>query len=155
MVSCSFLGHRKIEVTTNLKERVREVLEELIKDKGVDVFLFGSRSTFIDLCYEIVTELKEKYPFLSRVYVRAEYPYINEDYVKYLKQFYEESYYYDKNFKTGWLSYVKRNEFLINESDFCLFYYDSNYSPKSKTKSGTKLAYNYAEKKKKTIINLF
>ena len=55
---------------------------------------------------------------------------------------------------------------MIDKADFCIFYYDENYQPPLKPatgkrifsfqpKSGTKIAYDYAVQKKKTIINLF
>ena len=41
---------------------------------------------------------------------------------------------------------------MIDNSEYCLFYYNENlYKNKS---SGTKLAYNYAISKNKTIINV-
>ena len=45
---------------------------------------------------------------------------------------------------------------MINKSDFVVFYYNENYRPPSKNtaKSGTKLAYEYAVKKCKAVINI-
>ena len=64
----------------------------------------------------------------------------------------------------GRASYVERNQEMINKSDFCIVYYDENYAPPKRKnsrrdltdyqpKSGTKIAYDYAVKKKKIIIN--
>ena len=61
--TCCFFGHRKINLTEDLKSKLRVTMEKLIVDEKVDMFLFGSRSDFDDLCYEIVTELKEKHKF--------------------------------------------------------------------------------------------
>ena len=66
----------------------------------------------------------------------------------------------------GRAAYVERNYEMIDKSDYCVVYYDENYLPserkKSKKdlfsyqpKSGTKIAYEYAVKKKKKIINVF
>ncbi len=63
---CSFFGHRKIEITEELKEKVKEVIEDLIVDHNVLTFLFGNRSDFDYLCHLVVTELKEKYPNIIR-----------------------------------------------------------------------------------------
>ena len=57
-----FIGHRKIEITANLEQELTEYIEYLILNKNVKIFLFGSRSQFDNLCYDIVTKLKEKYP---------------------------------------------------------------------------------------------
>ena len=51
----------------------------------------------------------------------------------------------------GKASYVKRNCEMIDNSRFCIVYYKEDYTPKSR-KSGTKIAFTYAEKKKKNII---
>ena len=81
--TCCFIGHRTINETDELKMRVSEAIEKLIIEKDVDTFLFGSKSSFDSLCLELVTKIKEKYPHIKRVYVRAEYPYINDDYKEY------------------------------------------------------------------------
>ena len=55
---------------------------------------------------------------------------------------------------------------MIDDSDFCVFYYDEAYKPPLRKqyrsalstyqpKSGTRLAYKYEKQKKKYIINLF
>lgn len=155
MKKCAIIGHRKIVVTNDLKEKIKNVIINLITVEKVSIFIFGSKSMFDDLCYEIVTELKKDFPMIYREQIRAEYPVVSEEYYNYLKRFYENSYYYDKDFKTGKLSYIKRNEVMINKSDICLFYCNHNYSPKKQTASGTILAFNYATLKNKQIINLF
>ncbi len=78
--TCCFFGHRTINETEELKLKLRAIIEKLIVENSVDTFLFGSKSDFNDICLEIVTELKEKYPHTKRIYVRAEYPYINDEY---------------------------------------------------------------------------
>ena len=57
-----FFGHRKIDATDELKTILYEEIEKLITVDGIDTFLFGSKSQFDDLCYKIVSALKEKYP---------------------------------------------------------------------------------------------
>ena len=65
----------------------------------------------------------------------------------------------------GKASYVERNQEMINNSKFCVVYYDENYLPPRRKnsrrdlfdyqpKSGTAVAYDYAVKKKKEIINV-
>ena len=54
---------------------------------------------------------------------------------------------------------------MIDKSNVCIFYYDENYLPPRRrnakrdiadyqSKSGTKIAYDYAKTKNKKIINL-
>ena len=69
--TCCFIGHRKIKKTAELKNNLSKIIERLITENDVDTFLFGSKSQFNDLCWELVTELKEKHPEIKRIYVRA------------------------------------------------------------------------------------
>ncbi|MBQ8443844.1 MAG: hypothetical protein IJX25_00625 [Clostridia bacterium] len=54
---------------------------------------------------------------------------------------------------------------MIDDSEYCLFYYDEDYQPEKRKsskrsvlyyqpKSGTRLAYEYAKRKKKKVINI-
>ncbi len=150
---CCFIGHRKIKQTEELKDKLAEVIENLIGNENVDTFLFGSKSEFDDLCRDTVTVLKKKYPGIKRIFVRAEYPYINDDYRDYLLQFYEDTYYPKKVLNSGKISYVKHNIEMIDNSKFCVMYFDENYSPHNR-KSGTRIAYEYATAKDKTVVNV-
>ena len=162
---CCFFGHRRIEITDELLNRIKEVVEDLIINKNVDTFLFGSKSRFDTLCVNAVTELKKKYPHISRIYVRAEYPYIDEEYEAYLLESYEYTYYPERAIDAGKAAYVERNFEMIDRSNYCVIYYDENYMPPRRKNSrrdvfdyqpkrGTKLAYNYAVKKGLEIINI-
>ncbi len=153
--TCCFFGHRKIEITNELRKKLYNIIEKLILEESVDTFLFGSKSQFNDLCYQIICELKASYPYIKRIYVRAKFPYINDDYRAYLLQKYEETYYPDNMIKAGKSVYVERNCEMINKSRFCIIYFDKNYSLPRQKKSGTKIACDYAMKKQRRIINLF
>ncbi|MBR6510510.1 MAG: DUF1273 family protein [Clostridia bacterium] len=146
-----FFGHRKINETEELKIRLYKTIEKLIKNENVDTFIFGSKSQFDDLCLKIVTKIKEKYPNIKRIYVRAEYEIISEQYKNYLLKSYEETYYPEKIKNSGRAVYVERNFEMINKSRICIIYYDEQCAPKNR-KSGTKIALDYAVKHGKQII---
>lgn len=166
MRTCCFIGHRKIEDTPELREELHKTVISLIQ-KGVREFIFGSRSQFDDLCYDLLTELKKVYPDIKRIKYRSDYP---GELSEYSKQFFLDG--YEDNIcpegvdGAGRLSYVKRNEAMIMASDICVFYYDESYQPKSRKiskhaltsyqpKSGTRIAFEFAVQKNKKIINLF
>jgi len=164
LYTCCFFGHRKIDETEELKNNLNKIIENLIVNEKVNTFLFGSKSEFDRLCLKIVTELKEKYPHIKRIYVRAEYQHINKQYLNYLSESYEDTYYPEQIVNSGRASYAERNQEMINKSKFCVIYYDKNYLPPRRKnskqdladyqpKSGTAIAYNYAVKKKREIIN--
>ena len=149
--TCCFFGHREINETKELKSKLIEIIEKLIVEESVDTFLFGSKSRFNDLCYEIVSKIKEKYPHIKRIYVRAEYPDIDETYKNYLSESFEETYYPEKIIGAGKASYVERNYEMIDNSSYCIVYYDEQNAPTTR-KSGTKIALDYAIKQNNEII---
>ena len=177
---CSFFGHRKIETTEELKQKVKEVIEDLIVNHNVLIFLFGSRSDFDYLCHLVVTELREKYPNIIRkcytcrsetCTLESERAHWEEIYSHFRKEKVtllgvEEEVEHKTKYTSGRASYVERNQAMINDSNYCVFYYDENYQPEMRKyskrsigyyqpKSGTALAYTYAKQKKKIIINVF
>ncbi|MBQ9103997.1 MAG: DUF1273 family protein [Clostridia bacterium] len=155
MKTCCVIGHRDFEQDTETKQIIKELLILLIEKENITEFLFGSKSNFNDFCYDVVTELMNNYSNLKRVFVRAEYPVVSDNYINYLKGFYEDSYFYDEKLMTNKFSHIRRNQFMVDKSDVCVFYYNEKYKPKTNTKSGTFLAYEYAIKKGKRIFNVF
>ena len=161
-----FIGHRTIEKTEELIFSLKETVLSLI-EKGAETFLFGSKSAFNSLSWEVVSEMKEQYSHIKRVYVRSTNKQISKSYKTYLLKFYEETYFPPKIENAGRASYVERNQEMIDESDFCVFYYNKNYLVPLKKfanngrglpfirNSGTKIAYNYALTRKKQVINIY
>ncbi len=151
--TCCVFGHRTITETEELNTSLYNIIEKMILDENVDTFLFGSKSRFNDFCLDLVTKIKEKYPHIKRIYVRAEYPYISENYKNYLLESYEDTYYPEKIIGSGRAVYIKRNYEMINNSNFCIVYYDEQNAPANR-KSGTEIALDYAIKKGKCVIKL-
>ena len=176
---CLFIGHKKINITNTLINRLTILIEELIVIHNVTIFLFGSKSEFNDLCHSIVTNLKDKYPYIVRInytcksevcVLEKDRQRLEEIYSKALNKEikllgFEEEYEYRNKYKSGKADYIERNYSMIDDSDYCVFYYDENYTRESKysknnmiirtPQSGTKLAYNYAIRKNKKIINAY
>ena len=148
--TCCFFGHRTINETEELKTKITEAVERLITDENVDTFLFGSKSEFDRLCLKLVTKCKEKYPHVKRIYVRAEFPCMNDDYLAYLLKSYDDTYYPEKLHGSGRAAYVERNYEMINNSKYCIVYYDESHAPTTR-KSGTKIALDYAIRKGRTV----
>ncbi len=158
---CCFLGHRKIDENLGLREKLYNVIENLIIYENIDTFLFGSKSKFDSLCHDVVSQIKEKYPHIKRVYVRAEYPYIDDNYKAYLLKDYEDTYYPQHIMSAAKAVYIERNYHMIDKSRICVVYFSPDYEPPLKksgssrqSKSGTKIACEYAKKKGKMIINI-
>ena len=165
MKACSFFGHRDTEQTEELKQKVRETVERLIVEEGVDTFLFGSRSKFDELCHMVVTELKEKYPHIQRIayLCRHESGCLageGKDEQRRIKGLtgrdvyvpeYEDIRKSDRVNSAGRASYVERNYWMIDDSDFVIIC--CNESSCSKY-SGALYAYQYAHRRDKRILDL-
>lgn len=150
-MTCCIVGHRDAPKTAIFKRKIEDICVQLIQ-RGVNVFLIGSIGNFNSLVLSCLRELKTKVeiPF-SIEYVRAEYEYIDDDYTQYLLNIYDKTYMPDCVKKANRAAYIVRNQYMIDNSDICLFYYNSNKTGKS----GTRMSYLYASKKGKEIINLY
>ena len=174
-----FIGHRKIEKTEELEKEIKDHIENLIVKENVKTFLFGSKSDFDFLCHSIVTDLKEKYPEIKRIAYpcRSESVILESEREKWEKIYshfekrevhllgVEEEFEHKTKYVSGKASYIERNQAMIDDSDYCLFYYNEKYAPPQKRefggfrsyrpKSGTAIAYKYAKQKKKIIKNFY
>ena len=151
--TCCFIGNRKTVETEALRKNLFEIIENLIVEKEVTTFLFGSKSGFDNICYDIVDDLKEKYIHIERIFVRAEFPHISEDYRNCLLQFYEDTYYPKSVLGANRAVYIKRNYEMIDKSDYCVIYYNEKFAPATR-KSGAKISLDYAIKRKKKVFIL-
>lgn len=152
-MTVAFIGHREIDMSDELRNKVIDTVTQLIQDYGAHTFLFGSVGEFDELCYGIVSEIKKSYRYIRRVYVRAEYPDVRKQFLDYLLTFYDDTFFPNSVRGAGRLSYIKRNEVMVDLCDVLVVYCDEKYKPKH-TESGTKTAVSYACEKRKRVINL-
>ena len=178
--SCSFFGHRNTKLSYNQIKKLKMIIEDLIANKNVNNFLFGSRSNFDTICHYVVTKFKKRYPTIKRfAYTCSHESCILESERKHWEDVYsiigknrvkllgvEEECEYKTKYISNKASYIERNYAMIDNSIYCIFYYDKHYKPEIKrsTKnsfinkqpnSGTAHAYKYAQKNKKIVINIF
>ena len=163
MKACSFFGHRDTPQTEELKQKVREAVERLIVEEGVDTFLFGSRSNFDELCHMVVTELKEKHPRIQRIAYLCKHESgclvgAGMDEKRRIKELtgrdvyvreFEDIKKSDRVNSAGRAAYVERNYWMIDESCFVTYFLRD-----IKKKSGTQMAYLYAKKSGKTLVSM-
>ena len=173
--TCCFIGHRKVSNRNVVYNRVKKTIENLIVNENVRVFHFGSRSEFDDICHEIVTDFQKIYPDIERINFNRKSEYVvKKDEKERLEEQWSKLLHQDVSLKdydgekmservacAGRASYVERNKEMIDDSDYCVFYYKEDYKPdvskslyKSSGKSGTKIAFEYATVKNKEIINV-
>ena len=148
MLSCSFFGHREIEIDKQLKIRLKEILTKKIVEESYSIFYFGGFGEFDELCYQIITELKIKYPHIKRVFCLTDYKQQTKK-PKWLKdEDYEDIVYFELQFNWWYQRIYYRNLEIINNSDFIVFFVQGNRD------GGAQKAMKYAISKKKDIINL-
>ena len=139
----------------NEKDKIElySLFEDFVLNKGVGIFLFGGFGNFDDFCHEVVTDLKEKYTFIKRVYICEDYRFVARPSKRpaWLKdEDFEEFDYYAMRYTGFYQRIYFRNLEIIEHSDFCVFYVDEN-----RQNSGAGKALEYAKRKKKVLINVF
>ena len=146
---CAFFGHREVENKEETKEILRKKIADLISD-GYGVFCFGGFGEFDNICWEVVTELKENYPFLRRIFYLYDERHTRiSKRPKYLKESdYEEFVYPDLEFDWWYQRIYYRNIEIIKKSDYIVFYITHTQN------SGAYKAYQYAKRIKKSTCNI-
>lgn len=147
---CCVFGHWEIdEKEIEIEEKLKEAFIDLIEKKNVKTFFFGGFGNFDSLCYKVVTELKNKYTDLSRIYVCDDYKYIDRPWKRHVwlkARVYEEFVYFDMEYRGFYKRIYFRNCEIINHSDYGVFYIRKTEN------SGAYKALLYAKKKKIGII---
>lgn len=135
----TFCGHSDVSDSSNVESWLYEVVEKTIHD-GASTFYLGGYGQFDAMASRVVTKLKAKHPHIERVLV---IPYLNRDFDK---QFYDCSYYPNLETVPKRFAISKRNEAMVKEADVVIAYVIHSWGGAAKT-------LEYAEKKKKKIIN--
>ena len=140
--TCSFFGHREIEVSENWKSELKNKLENLIKNENFGVFYFGGFGKFDELCHQVVSELKQKYNHIKRIFCLADPRHlrVSKRPTWLTQDDYEEFVYLDLNFDWWYQRIYFRNIEMINQSDYVIFYVENTKN------SGAFKAMQYAKK---------
>ena len=149
---CVF-GHRDMTFTEQNEIYIYNLFDYFIVNKRVGIFNFGGFGDFDDFAHKVVTKLKEKYPFIKRVYICEDYKFISRPHKrpKWLKdEDYEVFEYFDMRYTGFYQRIYFRNCEIIDHSDYCVFCVDETAEY-----SGAKKALEYAKRKKKEIKNVF
>ena len=146
---CSCFGHLEVEITDELVARTEEEIDRAIAD-GVRVFLFGGRSDFDDLVYDVVTRKREQQPYLGirRIFCFPLENHLRKPPAWFRKKEYEGLECPTKRFDWWYTAIYYRNCAMIDSSDSVLFYAEKRQD------SGAYKAYKYAVSSRKKIVNL-
>lgn len=145
---CSCFGHFTVEITDELKARSSKEIDKAI-DRGIRIFLFGGRSDFDDLVYDIVSEirLQNSHLNLKRIFCFPLEKQLRKPPNWFLQKEYDGYSCPTKDFDWWYTSIYYRNCAMIDQSDLVLFYAEEREN------SGAYKAYKYAVKIHKDLVN--
>ena len=145
---CSFFGHRDFVEDDNISAKIKNIISDCVSNKNIYNFLLGGYGHFDYCCAKYINELKSNYPEIRIYLVLA---YINKKLDQYDKNFIQTMYddiLYPPIEKTPLkYSIVKRNEWMVENSQFVIFYVN-------KTWGGASKMLEYTQKKKIKFINV-
>ena len=116
MKACTFFGHRDCPET--IKPYLREVLIDLITNKGVDTFYVGNQGQFDGIVRSVLRELEKEYPEIHYAVVLAYLPGKKNEYDDFSDTMLPEGIEnVHPRFAISW-----RNRWMLKQSDYVVTY---------------------------------
>jgi len=141
MANCTFFGHR--ECPDSVKTILREVLVDLIKDHGVDMFYVGNQGQFDAMVCSTLQELKKVYPQTDYAVVLAYMPGKQTEYDDYSDTMLPEGIeFVHPRYAISW-----RNNWMLRQSEYVVTYITHSWG-------GAAQYVRKAKNQKKIVINL-
>ena len=141
MATCTFFGHRDCPET--IKQKLKEVLVDLISNHGVDMFYVGHQGQFDACVHSELKKLKQQYPQISYAIVLAYMPGKKTEYDDHSDTMLPEGIEsVHPHYTISW-----RNNWMLKHSEYVITYITHTWGG----------AYQYAEKAKrqnKCVINI-
>ena len=134
----TFCGHKEVWDREPVERWLKQVCGELIS-QGANEFFLGGYGHFDYMCASVLRELKESHPQIRLILVL---PYLNSTMIT---DGYDETVYPPLETVPPRFAIVRRNEWMVRESDVVVAYVIRGFGGAAKT-------LEYARKKKKTII---
>lgn len=148
MKSCAFFGHRNMNVE-QYREKLLNIIVDLIENKGVVQFYSGFRGDFDVFCSYLIHELKARYPQIKNTMVFSYLPEVSEnpEYNFELPKCFDDSVYLLERQVPKRLAIIETNKCLVDKVDYIIAGVMTHGG-------GAYAACEYANKKKKPIINV-
>lgn len=151
MKICCFAGHANIygigkyEV---IRPKLKKEIVNLIENEGVTEFYNGCKGNFDWLCIDVVRELKQDYPSIKSCAILAYRLGKDPEYENLTYENFDQIIYPGLENTPLRFAIVKRNEWMVKNSDFLIAYVNRGWGGAAKT-------LEYAEKKKHIkVVNL-
>ena len=132
--TCAFLGNATIWNTREVMEKIKLTAIDLIKNKGVDTFLVGTKGNFETLSHKMMEQIQCDYPDIKIMLVIA----YAQDLERCPYNFDDIYYPTEVELSSKRWSISRRNEWIIEQTDYIIAC--NQYQGR---------AYNYCEKAKR------
>ena len=139
-MTCTFFGHR--DADGRVEKRLREVLVDLIVNKGIRKYMVGNNGGFDKTVRRVLKQLKSEYD-IEYMVVLYRLPLKKKEYEDYSDTVFPEF----LNNVPPQYAISRRNDWLIENSDIVVTYVLYPFGGAAKFKA-------IAEKRGKTVINL-
>ncbi len=141
----SFFGHGRYTYGEKEKEKLYSVVKGIAE--GQVVFYIGGYGNFDRIAYDCAERYKKEVDGTAKIVFVT--PYIDEIYLKNKTEFwdFDEVLYPPLETAPKRLSILKRNEYVVEKSDYIVFYVDHNFG-------GASQALEFAKRKNKRIFNI-
>ena len=144
MKTCVFFGHRDMNCQ-QYREKLKQILTDLIKYEGFTQFYSGGRGAFDNLCAETIAELKKSYPQIKNTLVFSYLPPSNTDFS--LSPIYTDTLYALERYVPPRYAILETNKAMVDKADCLVVGITREWG-------GVWQAVEYAKRKKKRIINV-
>lgn len=124
---CTFAGHSKIYGDDTIKERLKKEIKNLIENCGVNTFYNGGKGQFDLLCAECANELKNDYPFIKSYLILAYMPGKKNQFDADFYKNFDDTLYPEIEKVPPKFAIIKRNEWMVDKSDFLISYVEHNW----------------------------
>jgi uncharacterized phage-like protein YoqJ len=145
----TFLGHSSLYITDDLRHKILRTIKNIIHQGEKVSFYCGGYGDFDNLYAGICRSVKKENPSCEVIFIT---PYMTESQQQKIKEWVDEKLYDSVIYPPletipPRVAIVKRNEWMIQKADFIIAYVKHTYG-------GAYRALKYADKKKKSVINL-
>lgn len=144
-MTISFFGHREVFNEEQIYQEIYKQFSELAKNSDKLTCYSGGYSKFDKLCVRALLELNKQFNNIYLIYVS---PYLSKSHLKSInREIYNEIIYPPIENVPGKFAILKRNEWIIDNSDLIFFYAFFSFG-------GAVTALKYATRKNKKIIDI-
>ena len=146
----TFIGHSSLTDRDAVYSQVKNVMNENITKEDKVLFYCVGYGEFDRLCAEVCREFKKTHSACELIYISPYFTMSYQEKMKYMTDMglYDSTVYPPLENTHPKIAIIKRNEWMVNESDLIIAYVRHTYGGAYKT-------YSYALRKNKRIINIF